>query len=62
MRRRGAEGAPLVRRPPRSAPPRTLSDAELAGLLRSYPGSRRALAAELGMSERTLYRRIRKLP
>lgn len=58
----GAEGAPLVRRPPRSAPPRTLSDAELAGLLRSYPGSRRALAAELGMSERTLYRRIRKLP
>lgn len=41
--------------------PRELSDAELASLLRSYRGSRKALAAELGLSERTLYRRIKAL-
>ncbi|WP_298599533.1 sigma 54-interacting transcriptional regulator [uncultured Zoogloea sp.] len=56
--------APAVAPPPRLAAPETpreLSDAELASLVRGYRGSRKALAAELGLSERTLYRRIKAL-
>ena len=36
-------------------------DATLATLLRSFRGTRRALATHLGVSERTLYRRIREM-
>ena len=36
-------------------------DADLAAALHSHRGSRRALAAKLGLSERTLYRRLKKL-
>lgn len=39
----------------------TLDDAELQRLLKEFRGSRKALAARLGMSERTLYRRIKEL-
>ena len=38
-----------------------LSDAELAAALRAHRGSRKALAARLGISERTLYRRLQAL-
>lgn len=39
-----------------------LSDAELTAIVRDHRGSRKALAARLGMSERTLYRRLKSLP
>ena len=38
-----------------------LPDHELMQLLQTHRGSRKALAERLGLSERTLYRRIRKL-
>ena len=38
-----------------------LSDAQIAEALRRHQGSRKALAARLGLSERTLYRRLRAL-
>ena len=39
----------------------SLSDAELAAVVRAHRGSRKALAARLGVSERTLYRRLKSL-
>lgn len=45
-----------------TAPAGSLSDAELAAALRTHQGSRKTLAARLGMSERTLYRRLKSLP
>mgnify|MGYP000111304031 CR=1 FL=1 len=39
----------------------TLSDEELLELLQNFPGSRKELARDLLMSERTLYRRLKSL-
>ncbi|CFK97860.1 sensory box sigma-54 dependent transcriptional regulator [Burkholderia pseudomallei] len=41
--------------------PAKLSDDELARIARAFGGTRRALAERVGMSERTLYRRLRAL-
>jgi DNA-binding NtrC family response regulator len=38
-----------------------LTDAQLLDLVGSFPGSRRELARHLGLSERTLYRRLQVL-
>ena len=38
-----------------------LSDTQISEALRAHHGSRKALASELGLSERTLYRRLRAL-
>jgi transcriptional regulator with PAS, ATPase and Fis domain len=38
-----------------------LSDAELIDVAANFPGSRKALARHLGLSERTLYRRLKEL-
>ncbi|HEX8884067.1 MAG TPA: helix-turn-helix domain-containing protein, partial [Noviherbaspirillum sp.] len=38
---------------------RKMSDAELARHAGSFPGTRRELARQLGLSERTLYRRLK---
>ena len=40
---------------------RTLSDDELVRIARTFRGTRRALAEHVGLSERTLYRRLRAL-
>ncbi|AOK52849.1 Fis family transcriptional regulator [Burkholderia stagnalis] len=40
---------------------RTLSDDELVRIARTFHGTRRALAEHVGLSERTLYRRLRTL-
>ncbi|WP_194711937.1 sigma-54 interaction domain-containing protein [Noviherbaspirillum soli] len=40
---------------------RRMSDAELARLARGFPGTRKELARQLGLSERTLYRRLKAL-
>jgi DNA-binding NtrC family response regulator len=40
----------------------SLSDADLAAVVRAHRGSRKALATRLGISERTLYRRLKSLP
>jgi two-component system, NtrC family, response regulator HydG len=45
-----------------AAPADSLSDADLAAVVRAHRGSRKALAARLGLSERTLYRRLKSLP
>ncbi|WP_277601552.1 sigma-54 interaction domain-containing protein [Burkholderia ambifaria] len=45
----------------KSSPSRDLTDEELSALLRSFSGTRKSLAAHLGWSERTLYRRLRAL-
>jgi transcriptional regulator with PAS, ATPase and Fis domain len=42
-------------------PARGYTDEELSAEMHAFRGSRRALAARLGMSERTLYRRLRAL-
>ena len=45
-----------------TAPVAVAMDApDLATLARTFTGSRRALAARLGLSERTLYRRLKEL-
>jgi two-component system, NtrC family, response regulator HydG len=45
-----------------AAPPDSVTDADLAAIVRAHRGSRKALAARLGLSERTLYRRLKSLP
>ncbi|WP_260334908.1 sigma-54-dependent Fis family transcriptional regulator [Paraburkholderia sp. MM5384-R2] len=45
----------------KARPSRDMSDEELAGLLKSFAGTRKSLASHLGWSERTLYRRLRAL-
>lgn len=44
-----------------AALPQKKSRAELAELLRSFNGNRKALAEQLGISERTLYRRLKEM-
>lgn len=51
--------SPATRNPP--GPPGELDDATLAAALRQHRGSRKSLAAQLGISERTLYRRLKNL-
>jgi len=41
--------------------PQNRSQAEIAELLRSFSGNRKALAQQLGLSERTLYRRLKEM-
>jgi two-component system, NtrC family, response regulator HydG len=45
-----------------AARPDSVTDADLAAIVRAHRGSRKALAARLGLSERTLYRRLKSLP
>ncbi|MBW7900824.1 MAG: sigma-54-dependent Fis family transcriptional regulator [Rhodocyclaceae bacterium] len=52
-----ADAAPSPPARPRSE----VGDAELARLLRDFSGNRKALARRLGLSERTLYRRLQAL-
>ncbi|MBY4828412.1 AAA family ATPase, partial [Burkholderia contaminans] len=40
---------------------RGVSDAELVRIARTFDGTRKALAEQVGMSERTLYRRMKAL-
>ncbi|KWN14355.1 Fis family transcriptional regulator [Burkholderia territorii] len=47
--------------PPRAADARGLSDAELVRIASTFAGTRKALAEHVGMSERTLYRRMKAL-
>ena len=42
--------------------PSALSDQQLQEMARSFPGSRKELARHLGISERTLYRRLKEMP
>lgn len=44
-----------------TAPPPAVKPPDLAAMLREHGGSRKALAAQLGISERTLYRRLQAL-
>ncbi|KWA10238.1 sigma-54 interaction domain-containing protein [Burkholderia territorii] len=46
---------------PRAADARGLSDAELVRIASTFAGTRKALAEHVGMSERTLYRRMKAL-
>ncbi|AOI65712.1 Fis family transcriptional regulator [Burkholderia territorii] len=46
---------------PRAAAARGLSDAELVRIASTFAGTRKALAEHVGMSERTLYRRMKAL-
>ena len=46
---------------PGNTPTGKLSDAQIGEALRTHRGSRKALAESLGLSERTLYRRLRTL-
>ena len=59
--RDGAEAVPL--RATRAVEPTAgkLDDAQIQEALRSHRGSRKTLAEKLGLSERTLYRRLREL-
>ncbi|WP_275892856.1 helix-turn-helix domain-containing protein, partial [Burkholderia sp. LMG 13014] len=45
----------------RAADARGVSDAELVRIARTFDGTRKALAEQVGMSERTLYRRMKAL-
>jgi transcriptional regulator with PAS, ATPase and Fis domain len=40
---------------------RILSDSEILTVSATYPGNRKSLAKHLGLSERTLFRRLKKL-
>ncbi|MBL3966888.1 HTH domain-containing protein, partial [Burkholderia sp. KCJ3K979] len=44
-----------------TADARGVSDAELVRIARTFDGTRKALAEQLGLSERTLYRRMKAL-
>ncbi|WP_063549520.1 sigma-54 interaction domain-containing protein [Burkholderia territorii] len=46
---------------PRTADARGISDAELVRIASTFAGTRKALAEHVGMSERTLYRRMKAL-
>ena len=46
---------------PQMAARAAIGDDELARLARSFAGNRKALARALGLSERTLYRRLKAL-
>ncbi|GAB2877410.1 sigma 54-interacting transcriptional regulator [Uliginosibacterium flavum] len=54
--------APLFSPPASPAEMESLDDARLRAAVLAHRGSRRSLALKLGLSERTLYRRIRRLP
>ncbi|MDD2885590.1 MAG: sigma-54-dependent Fis family transcriptional regulator [Dechloromonas sp.] len=54
----GGLGGPLLRSTPKNEPKAALTDEALRELAASFPGSRKALARHLGLSERTLYRRL----
>ncbi len=54
-------GSPLLRSTPKIVEKQQLTDEELLELFHRFPGSRKALAEHLQMSERTLYRRIKSL-
>ena len=47
--------------PPRKVQRRKLNERELADAISRFDGSRQALAKHLGLSERTLYRRMKNL-
>ena len=51
----------LLRSTPKIAERQQLTDEELLALLHRFPGSRKALAGHLQLSERTLYRRLKSL-
>lgn len=51
----------LLRSTPKIAEKQQLTDEELLALLHRFPGSRKALAGHLQLSERTLYRRLKSL-
>ncbi len=51
----------MLRSPPPAAARGAIGDDELAQLARSFSGNRKALARYLGLSERTLYRRLKAL-
>lgn len=53
--------SPLLRSTPKKAEKQQLTDEELLALLHRFPGSRKALAGNLQLSERTLYRRLKSL-
>ncbi len=57
----GAGGAPLPRQLAKASGGASVDDRRLAELVRHFPGSRRELARSLGLSERTLYRRLKAL-
>ena len=58
----GLEPATQAESPdPRRRAQGPLSDGQLLAALQTHRGSRKSLAAQLGMSERTLYRRIKEL-
>ncbi|EEA03181.1 putative sigma54 specific transcriptional regulator [Burkholderia sp. H160] len=61
IREAAMERAGMIERssPARSSP--SMSDEELMNLAKAFPGTRKALAAHLGWSERTLYRRLKAL-
>lgn len=52
---------PILRSTVKTAEKAKLTDAQLLDLAGSFPGSRKELARHLGLSERTLYRRLQAL-
>jgi DNA-binding NtrC family response regulator len=59
---RGRNERPAFNSDAMAASADSLSDADLAAVVNAHQGSRKALAARLGVSERTLYRRLKSLP